>query len=86
MRVTKKFYLNNAKRTGIELGADIFNLANMFNIEWGTSKNLGNQNLMTLRNFDRVKQQYVYQINPNVGVANPGGTPYQVQISGRIFF
>ena len=86
VRVTKKFYLNNAKRTGIELGADIFNLANMFNKEWGTSKNLGNQNLMTLRNFDRVKQQYVYQINPNVGVANPGGTPYQVQISGRIFF
>ncbi|SDA90799.1 Carboxypeptidase regulatory-like domain-containing protein [Algoriphagus alkaliphilus] len=86
VRAAKKFYFNNAKRTGLELGADIFNVANMFNKEWGTSKNLGNQFLMTLRNFDRQKQEYVYQINPNVGVANPGGTPFQVQISGRFFF
>ena len=86
LRVAKKFFLNSSKRSGFELGADIFNVANMLNKEWGTSKNLGNQNLMTIRNFDRVNQQYVYQINPNVGVANPGGTPFQVQISGRIFF
>lgn len=86
VRVAKKFFFNNAKRTGIELGADIFNVGNMLNKEWGTSKNLGNQNLMTLRNFDRENQQYIYQINPNVGVANPGGTPFQVQISGRVFF
>lgn len=86
LRIAKKFYFNNAKKTGIELGADIFNVANMLKKEWGTSKNLGNQNLMTLRNFDRANQRYVYQINPNVGVANPGGTPFQVQISGRYFF
>lgn len=86
VRMAKKFFFNNAKRTGFELGADIFNVANMFNKEWGTSKNLGNQNLMTLRNFDRQNQQYVYQINPNVGIANPGGTPFQIQISGRFFF
>lgn len=86
VRMAKKFFFTNAKRTGFELGADIFNVANMFNKELGTSKNLGNQNLMTLRNFDRQNQQYVYQINPNVGVANPGGTPFQIQISGRFFF
>lgn len=86
LRVAKRFFFSNAKKTGIELGADIFNVANMFNKEWGTSKNLGNQNLMTLRGFDPVSRQYSYQINPNVGVANPGGTPFQVQISGRIFF
>ncbi|GMQ27884.1 TonB-dependent receptor [Algoriphagus confluentis] len=86
IRVAKKFFLNGSKRSGFELGADIFNVANMLNKEWGTSKNLGNQTLMTLRNFDPVNQQYVYQLNPNVGVANPGGTPFQVQISGRIFF
>ena len=86
LRVAKKFFLNGSKRTGFELGADIFNVANMLNKTWGTSKNLGNQTLMTLRNFDPVNRQYVYQLNPNVGVANPGGTPFQVQISGRIFF
>ncbi|MFN3999183.1 carboxypeptidase regulatory-like domain-containing protein [Algoriphagus sp.] len=86
MRATKKFFLNNSRKTGFELGADIFNIGNMLNKDWGNSKNLGNQNLMTLRNFDAVNRQYVYEINPNVGVANPGGTPFQVQISGRIFF
>ncbi|WP_240686610.1 carboxypeptidase regulatory-like domain-containing protein [Algoriphagus formosus] len=86
LRVTKKFFLNSNKRTGFELGADIFNVANMLNKDWGNSKNLRNQNLMTIRNFDPVAQEYVYQLNPNVGVANPGGTPFQVQISGRIFF
>lgn len=86
MRVAKRFFFSQQKKSGLELGADIFNVANMLNKEWGTSKNLGNQNLMTLRNFDAVNQQYVYEVNPNVGVANPGGTPFQVQISGRIFF
>lgn len=86
MRVAKQFFFSKAKKSGLELGADIFNVANMLNKEWGTSKNLGNQNLMTLRNFDAVNKQYVYEVNPNVGVANPGGTPFQIQISGRIFF
>jgi hypothetical protein len=86
LRVAKRFFFSKTQRSGFELGADIFNVANMFNKEWGTSKNLGNQNLMTLRSFNRATQEYGYQINPNVGVSNPGGTPFQVQISGRIFF
>lgn len=86
IRMTKKFFLNKDRKSGFELGADIFNVANMLNKEWGTSKNLGNQNLMTLRNFDPVTRQYIYEVNPNVGVVNPGGTPFQVQISGRVFF
>lgn len=86
MRVTKKFFFAKFKKSGLELGADVFNVANMLNKEWGTRKVLGNQTLMTIRNFDPVNRQYVYEVNPNVGVANPGGTPFQVQISGRIFF
>jgi hypothetical protein len=54
--------------------------------ERGVTKNLGNQNLMTIRNFDPAKRQYVYEVNPNVGVVTPGGTPFQIQISGRVFF
>ncbi len=86
MRVAKKVFFTKSKKSGLELGADIFNVANMLNKEWGTRKVLGNQTLMTIRNFDPVNSQYVYEINPNVGVANPSGTPFQVQISGRVFF
>ncbi|MCL6261048.1 carboxypeptidase regulatory-like domain-containing protein [Aquiflexum sp. TKW24L] len=86
IRVAKKMFFTKGKKTGIELGADVFNVANMLNRNWGTTKNLGNQTLTTIRNFDPVNRQYIYEVNPNVGVANPGGTPYQIQISGRVFF
>lgn len=86
VRIAKRFFFNKDKKSGLEVGADIFNLANLLDKEWGITKNLGNQNLMTIRNFDPTKRQYVYEVNPNVGVANPGGTPYQIQISGRVFF
>lgn len=86
LRATKKIYFTSSNKSGLELGLDVFNVANMLNKEWGTSKNLGNQNLLTIRNFDPERQAYVYEVNPNVGVANPGGTPFQVQISGKIFF
>lgn len=86
LRLAKKLYFGTEKKAGIELGADVFNVANLLNREWGTNKILRNQSLMTIRNFDPVAQEYIYEINPNVGVANPGGTPYQIQISGRVFF
>lgn len=86
LRLAKKLFFGSAKKSGIELGADIFNVANLLDREWGTNKILRNQTLMTIRNFDPQTQQYIYEINPNVGVVNPGGTPYQIQISGRVFF
>ena len=86
IRAAKKIYFSGEKKSGIELGLDIFNVANLLNKEWGTSETLGNQNLLTIRNFDPAKKAYVYEVNPNVGVTTPGGTPYQMQISGKIFF
>lgn len=86
IRLAKKFFFTKEKKSGLEFGADIFNLANLLSKEWGTTKNLGNQNLLTIRNFDPVNNKYIYEVNPNIGVANPGGTPYQIQISGRVFF
>lgn len=86
LRLSKKFYLNPNKRQGIELGGDIFNVANLLSKNWGTSKNLSNQNLTTITGFDPASSQYTYNINSNVGVAYPGGTPYQLQISAKVFF
>jgi hypothetical protein len=84
IRVARKIYFT--KKAGIELSADIFNLANLLNKEKGLSKTLGDQNLQTIKGFDAVKQEYVYSINSNTGVANPSGTPYQFQIGARFFF
>jgi hypothetical protein len=84
IRIAKRFKFSNL--SGLELSADLFNVANLLNKEWGSSKQLGLQNLQTIRGFNAETQQYTYQINPNTGVAFPGGTPYQFQIGARLFF
>jgi hypothetical protein len=72
--------------TGVELSADLFNVANFLDRKKGVSKTLGDQNLLNLRRFNQVTQQYEYEVNQNVGVVNPGGTPWQLQVSARVFF
>ena len=85
LRLAKKFSLKQGN-TGIEFAADLFNVANFFDKNSGVSKKLGNQNLLTITKFDRITNEYVYSVNPNVGVVSPGGTPYQFQLSGKIYF
>jgi hypothetical protein len=86
LRVAKKFIVPGQNRTGVELALDVFNVANLIDKTWGTTKNLGDQNLLTIRGFNPTTQQYVYAVNQNVGVINPGGTPWQFQVSARILF
>lgn len=86
VRVAKRFNFPSLGTTGFELSFDLFNVANLLNRDWGTTKLLGDQNLQTIRSFDRNTNQYVYSVNTNVGVINPGGTPYQFQVSGKILF
>ncbi len=84
MRVTKKIAFT--RTSGFELGADLFNVANLLNKSKGLTRNLSNQNLLNISGFDQETQTYNYLINANVGVINPGGNPYQFQISGRVYF
>ncbi len=86
LRVARKFMVPGQNRTGVELALDVFNIANLIDKEWGTTKTLGDQNLLTIRGFNPTTQQYVYAVNQNVGVTNPGGTPWQFQVSARILF
>lgn len=86
LRVARKFMLPGQKRTGMELALDVFNVANLIDKTWGTTKNLGDQNLLTIRGFNATTQEYTYAVNQNVGVINPGGTPWQFQVSARILF
>lgn len=86
LRVARKFFVPGQVRTGVELALDVFNVANLIDKSWGTSKTLGDQNLLTIRGFNPATQQYIYAVNQNVGVTNPGGTPWQFQVSARILF
>lgn len=84
LRIAKKIPLFG--KTGIELGADLFNVSNLLNKSWGLTRNLGNQNLLNTSGFNSQTQTYTYLVNSNVGVVAPGGNPYQFQLSGRIYF
>lgn len=86
LRVSKEFLFSSQSSTGIELSFDLFNVANLLNREWGSSKNLGNQNLLTIRGFDPETNEYQYSVNQNVGVTSPRGNPYQFQVAARVFF
>lgn len=86
LRVARKFMLPGRNRQGVELALDVFNVANLIDKTWGTTKTLGDQNLLTIRGFNATTQQYVYAVNQNVGVINPGGTPWQFQVSARVLF
>lgn len=86
IRVARKFQFSPVSSTGLELSLDLFNVANLINREWGSNRILANQNLLNIRGFDPVAEQYIYQVNQNVGVVNPGGNPWQLQVSARLFF
>ncbi|WP_073086836.1 TonB-dependent receptor [Chitinophaga jiangningensis] len=84
VRISKKF--NFTKKQRMELSCDIFNLANIFNKSWGTSKNLGKQNIYSLGGFDYANLAYKYNVNTNSGTVSPGGNPWQIQVGARYEF
>jgi outer membrane receptor protein involved in Fe transport len=84
VRVAKKFSI--WKKQYIELSGDVFNVENLINKTWGASKNLGKQNIYTLKTFDKDAKAYGYDVNPNTGLITPGGNPWQIQIGVRYGF
>ncbi|WP_255697029.1 carboxypeptidase regulatory-like domain-containing protein [Dyadobacter sp. CY326] len=94
LRVTKRIKI--AGSHGIELSADIFNVGNLLNKEWGTNESLGSQALYALgipasgttpavAGFDKANQKFVYRVN-TAGVVTPSGNPYQFQLGLRYSF
>src|SRR5690606_30264589 len=77
-----KFY----KTHGIEASVDIFNVANLFNKDWGVGNNLGKQELYSIMSFGAQKLQYLYNMTSNVGVSTLNGNPFQVQLGLRYSF
>lgn len=84
LRLAKKF--NVCKKQNIELSVDVFNLANLLNKDWGSGRNLGKQNIYTIKSFDPTEKAYKYSVNTNTGVSSRNGSPYQIQIGVRYGF
>ncbi|MET3879262.1 carboxypeptidase regulatory-like domain-containing protein [Chitinophaga sp. OAE865] len=86
LRIATKIRFGSSRKQYLEPSCDIFNVANMFNKEWGTSKLLGKQNIYSLGGFDRATSTYRYNVNVNSGVVVPGGNPWQIQLGLRYGF
>jgi len=84
IRASKK--INIFRTHAIEFSADVFNFANLLNKKWGVDHSLNKQNLTTIRGFNKDKQEYIYQVNPNAGVKGYSGNPYQIQLGVRYSF
>ena len=84
IRASKKFKVYN--KHALELSADIFNLANLLNKEWGTRKVLGSQTIVAPNSFNQATQEFGYNVNANTGVITPSGTPWQIQVGLRYSF
>lgn len=84
IRLAKSFKIYRSHT--IEASVDIFNLANMFKKTWGVGRNLGKQNLYSIKSFDAEKEQFVYNVNSTTGVSGLNGNPFQVQLGLRYAF
>lgn len=92
MRLTKSFRITGSQR--LELTADLFNVANIFDDELGANgrtlgrnRNLGaEQRLLTITGFDQTARRYRYRLNSNTGVNPVGGTPWRLQLGVRYAF
>ncbi|MCF2447294.1 carboxypeptidase regulatory-like domain-containing protein [Dyadobacter sp. CY345] len=84
LRLAKRFKLFGGH--GLEASVDVFNVANLVNHDWGVGKNLGKQNLYSIKSFDTAKQEFVYNMSAGTGVSSLNGNPYQVQLGLRYGF
>lgn len=83
VRVAKKIKFE--KIGAFEISVDIFNLANLFNKEWGVNKSYGNMALYRAPKFNQATRQFEYVKNTS-GLAPLSGNPYQIQIGAKYSF
>jgi len=85
LRILKS--IKTFRKQSLEVSADIFNLANLFNKEWGVDNNLGrSRNLYNIQGFDQSRGEYIYRVESGVGAKPINGTPWRVQLGLRYAF
>ncbi|WP_158210718.1 TonB-dependent receptor [Myroides phaeus] len=94
LRVSKAFKIKGKHK--FELSADIFNVANLLNKDWGINKSMRTQSLYALGNpktdtqaalpgFDSALEQFNYRVNTK-GTPVKSGNPYQIQVGLKYTF
>ncbi|MGC1515895.1 MAG: carboxypeptidase regulatory-like domain-containing protein, partial [Maribacter sp.] len=67
LRLQKRFDLPKTKHA-IELSADVFNVMNLLNKEWGRTNDYGRtNNLMNITGFEQASNSYTYTVNTGAG-------------------
>lgn len=85
IRLLKNIQIVNRQK--LELSADLFNMMNLLNKEWGVNNDLSSsRNLQSIRGFNQGTQQYVYNVEQSVGVLPINGTPWRIQVGLRYSF
>jgi hypothetical protein len=85
LRLTKKF--RTYKNQGLELSADLFNVANLLNKSNGVNRNLSRElRLLNISGFDKEALQYNYTFNSPTASNPIGGTPWRLQLGVRYSF
>ncbi len=77
------FRLPTLTGQNVEFIADVFNVLNLVNSDWGVFESVSSndQNVFQLEGFDPISQRHIYSVNEDFGDETPFGfTPQQWQI------
>ncbi len=74
------------KKQKLNFRADIFNVLNLLNHEWGGYRSVINTNLYTVTGFDNTTNNWKYNVNTNAGTLFKNTVPYTIQLGVRYNF
>lgn len=84
MSIAKNINLDKTQR--LTFRADIFNVLNLLNHEWGGYRSVINTNLYTVTGFDNSTNSWKYNVNTNAGTLFKNTSPYTIQLGVRYNF
>ncbi|MCX6300369.1 MAG: carboxypeptidase regulatory-like domain-containing protein [Bacteroidetes bacterium] len=74
------------KTHNLTVRADIYNVLNLLNAEWGYYNQIGNTSLYSLSGFDATTNSFNYTVNTNAGTKTKNASYYSVQFGVRYSF
>jgi hypothetical protein len=80
------YNLKVKKTNNLTFRADIFNVLNLLNPEWGYYSQIGNTSLYSLSGFDATTNSFNYAVNTNAGTKTKTANYYSVQFGIRYSF
>ena len=88
-RVSRPFALGHGQ--SLELIADVFNLLNLFDRDWGVQRTVasfqGDAEVLLLVGYDQANQRGIYQFfQPDLRVRDDGATRWRMQLGARYSF